>query len=73
MTSPEVAARALYWFFVYGILGWCVEVIYAAIRSTVWSTGAFCAGPSAPSTVSAWWGCSTAWGGCPMATEPPVC
>ena len=30
MPVYEAAARTLYWFFLYGILGWCVEVIYAA-------------------------------------------
>ena len=48
MTSPEVAARALYWFFVYGILGWCVEVIYAAIREHRLVNRGFLCGPICP-------------------------
>lgn len=47
MTPLEFAA-SLYWFFLYGILGWCVEVIYAAIREHRLVNRGFLCGPICP-------------------------
>ena len=32
MTPTEFAVKTLYWFFLYGCIGWGVEVVYAAIK-----------------------------------------
>ncbi len=61
MTPIEFAVKTLYWFFLYGFIGWGVEVVYAAVKTHASSsTAAFSAGRSARSTASAWWGWSTA-------------
>lgn len=58
MTPIEFAVKTLYWFFLYGFIGWGVEVVYAAIKThkLVSSTAGFSAGRSARSTALAWWG-----------------
>ena len=33
MTPTEFAVKTLYWFFLYGFIGWGVEVVYAAIKT----------------------------------------
>ena len=33
MTPTESAVNTLYWFFLYGFIGWGVEVVYAAIMT----------------------------------------
>lgn len=48
MTPLEIAARTLYWFFLYGVLGWCVEVVYAAIREHRLVNRGFLCGPICP-------------------------
>lgn len=48
MTPLETGVRALYWFFVYGVLGWCVEVIYAAVREHRLVNRGFLCGPICP-------------------------
>lgn len=48
MTPLEMAARTLYWFFVYGVLGWCVEVVFAAIKDHRLVNRGFLCGPICP-------------------------
>lgn len=48
MTPLEIAAHTLYWFFVYGLLGWCVEVIYAALKDHRLVNRGFLCGPICP-------------------------
>ena len=33
MTPIEFAVKTLYWFFLYGFIGWGVEVVYAAVKT----------------------------------------
>ena len=47
--------KTLYWFFLYGFIGWGVEVVYAAIKSGRLVNRGFLCGPSAPFTAAAWW------------------
>lgn len=56
MTPTEFAVKTLYWFFLYGFIGWGVEVVYAAIKTHKLVTAGFSAGQSARSTALAWWG-----------------
>ena len=35
MTPTEFAVKTLYWFFLYGFIGWGVVVVYAAIKTQV--------------------------------------
>ena len=55
MNLTELAVKTVYWFFLYGFIGWGVEVVYAA-KSTSSSTAGSSAGRSARSTALAWWG-----------------
>lgn len=48
MTPLEMAARTLFWFFVYGLLGWCVEVVYAAFKVHRLVNRGFLCGPICP-------------------------
>lgn len=48
MTTFEIAARTLFWFYLYSILGWCVEVIYAAIKQRQLINRGFLCGPVCP-------------------------
>ena len=48
MTPLEAGARVLFWFFLYGVLGWCVEVIYAAIKEHRLVNRGFLCGPICP-------------------------
>lgn len=48
MPTAELFARTLYWFFVYGVLGWCVEVVYAAIKERRLVNRGFLCGPMCP-------------------------
>ena len=48
MPPFEATARTLYWFFLYGILGWCVEVIYAALKEHRLVNRGFLCGPICP-------------------------
>lgn len=48
MIPNEAAVRTLFWFFVYGMLGWCVEVIYAAIKEHRLVNRGFLCGPICP-------------------------
>ena len=42
------AARMLYWFFVYGLLGWCLEVMFAAVKERRLVNRGFLCGPICP-------------------------
>ena len=33
MNLTELAVKTVYWFFLYGFIGWGVEVVYAAIKT----------------------------------------
>lgn len=48
MTPLEIAARTLFWFFIYGLLGWCVEVVFAAIKDHRLVNRGFLCGPICP-------------------------
>lgn len=48
MPPLELAARVLYWFFVYGLLGWCLEVIFAAVTERQLVNRGFLCGPMCP-------------------------
>lgn len=48
MPNAETLVRTLYWFFVYGMLGWCVEVVYAAIKEHRLVNRGFLCGPICP-------------------------
>lgn len=48
MTPLEMAARTLFWFFIYGLLGWCVEVVYAALKVHRLVNRGFLCGPICP-------------------------
>ena len=56
MNLTELAVKTVYWFFLYGFIGWGVEVVYAAVKTPSSSTAGFSAGRSARSTALAWWG-----------------
>ena len=44
----EFVVRALYWFFLYGCIGWGVEVVYAAIKEHKLVNRGFLCGPICP-------------------------
>ena len=48
MTPIEFAVRTLYWFFLYGFIGWGVEVVYAAIKTHKLVNRGFLCGPICP-------------------------
>jgi len=48
MPPLELAARMLYWFFVYGMLGWCLEVMFAAVKERRLVNRGFLCGPICP-------------------------
>ena len=54
MTPIEFAVKTLYWFFLYGFIGWGVEVVYAAIKTHKLVNRGFLCGPICRST--AWHG-----------------
>mgnify|MGYP000087349992 FL=1 len=56
MTPTEFAVKTLYWFFLYGFIGWGVEVVYAAIKTHKLVNRGFLCGPICRSTALAWWG-----------------
>ena len=59
MNLTELAVKTVYWFFLYGFIGWGVRSSTPPSRPMHSSTAAFSAGRSARSTASAWWGWST--------------
>ena len=48
MTPIEFVVRTLYWFFLYGFIGWGVEVVYAAIKTHKLVNRGFLCGPICP-------------------------
>ena len=48
MTPIEFAVKTLYWFFLYGFIGWGVEVVYAAITTHKLVNRGFLCGPICP-------------------------
>lgn len=48
MLPFELAARTVYWFFVYGLLGWCAEVVFAAVKEHRLVNRGFLCGPICP-------------------------
>lgn len=48
MTGFEILMRTLYWFYMYSMLGWCVEVVYAAIKERQLVNRGFLCGPVCP-------------------------
>lgn len=54
--ATESAVKTLYWFFLYGFIGWGVEVVYAAIKTHKLVNRGFLCGPICRSTALAWWG-----------------
>jgi uncharacterized membrane protein len=48
MTPTESAVKTLYWFFLYGFIGWGVEVVYAAIKTHKLVNRGFLCGPICP-------------------------
>lgn len=48
MPPFELAARTVYWFFVYGLLGWCAEVVFAAVKEHRLVNRGFLCGPICP-------------------------
>lgn len=56
MNLTELAVKTLYWFFLYGFIGWGVEVVYAAVKTHALVNRGSSAGRSAQSTALAWWG-----------------
>lgn len=48
MTPIEFAVKTVYWFFLYGCIGWCVEVVYAAIKEHKLVNRGFLCGPICP-------------------------
>ena len=48
MTSFEPAVRTLYWFYVYSMLGWGLEVVYAAVKERQLVNRGFLCGPVCP-------------------------
>ena len=45
MTPIEFAVKTLYWFFLYGFIGWGVEVVYAAVKTHKLVNRGFLCGP----------------------------
>ena len=48
MTPIEFAVKTLYWFFLYGFIGWGVEVVYAAVKTHKLVNRGFLCGPICP-------------------------
>ena len=48
MTPIESAVKTLYWFFLYGFIGWGVEVVYAAVKTHKLVNRGFLCGPICP-------------------------
>ena len=48
MTPSEFAVKTVYWFFLYGCIGWGVEVVYAAIKEHKLVNRGFLCGPICP-------------------------
>ncbi len=48
MTLSEFAVKTVYWFFLYGFIGWGVEVVYAAIKTHKLVNRGFLCGPICP-------------------------
>ena len=48
MNLTEFAAKTVYWFFLYGCIGWCVEVVYAAVKEHKLVNRGFLCGPICP-------------------------
>ena len=48
MTPTEFAVKTLYWFFLYGFIGWGVEVVYAAVKTHKLVNRGFLCGPICP-------------------------
>ena len=48
MTPIEFAVKTLYWFFLYGFIGWGVEVVYAAVKTHALVNRGFLCGPICP-------------------------
>lgn len=48
MNLTEFAVKIIYWFFLYGCIGWCVEVVYAAVKEHKLVNRGFLCGPICP-------------------------
>ena len=48
MTPTEFAVKTLYWFFLYGFIGWGAEVVYAAVKTHKLVNRGFLCGPICP-------------------------
>ncbi len=48
MNLSEFAVKTVYWFFLYGFIGWGVEVVYAAIKTHKLVNRGFLCGPICP-------------------------
>lgn len=48
MNPTEFAVKTIYWFFLYGCIGWCVEVVYAAVKEHKLVNRGFLCGPICP-------------------------
>ena len=48
MNLTEFAVKTVYWFFLYGCIGWCVEVVYAAVKDHQLVNRGFLCGPICP-------------------------
>ena len=48
MTPIESAVKPLYWFFLYGFIGWGVEVVFAAVKSHMLVFRGLLCGPICP-------------------------
>ena len=48
MNLTEFAVKTVYWFFLYGCIGWCVEVVYAAVKEHKLVNRGFLCGPICP-------------------------
>lgn len=48
MPLSEFAVKTVYWFFLYGCIGWAVEVVYAAIKEHKLVNRGFLCGPICP-------------------------
>lgn len=48
MNPTELAVKTVYWFFLYGFIGWGVEVVYAAVKTHALVNRGFLCGPICP-------------------------
>ena len=48
MNLTELAVKTVYWFFLYGFIGWGVEVVYAAVKTHKLVNRGFLCGPICP-------------------------